>query len=144
MIDCADAPDRSVLVLRNDAGEFARMTDWILGVCKSAGIATRTAYALQLCLEEAVSNIIEHSRGAARATEIVASVVHEHPGIVLTIEDDGMAFDPTQVAAPQRGATLEELPVGGLGIHLMRRFAGSVEYRREGGRNHLRLTFTRG
>jgi|SRR5215471_505739 anti-sigma regulatory factor (Ser/Thr protein kinase) len=144
MIDCTDAPNRSVLVLRNDAGESARMTDWILGVCKSAGIATKTAYALQLCLEEAVSNIVEHGRGAAPATEIVASVMREHSGVVLTVEDDGTAFDPTQFAAPRRGETLEELPVGGLGIPLMRRFADSVDYLREGGRNHLRLTFAGG
>ena len=144
MVDCTDAPDRSVLVLRNDAAEFARMTDWILGVCKSAGFATKMAYALQLCLEEAVSNIVEHGRGAARATEIVASVVRGHADAVLTIEDNGTAFDPTRVAAPQRSATLEELAVGGLGIHLMRNFANSLEYQREGGRNHLRLTFAGG
>jgi serine/threonine-protein kinase RsbW len=142
MIDCADARYRSVLVLRNDMGESARLSEWILDVCKSAGFAANTAYALQLCLEEAVSNIIEHSRGATRATEIVASVTREHADAVLTIDDDGGAFDPTQVAAPQRSDTLEDLPVGGLGIHLMRRFASSVEYRREGGRNRLRLTFS--
>src|SRR5262245_27094077 len=118
MIDCADAPYRSVLVLRNDAGEFARLTDWILSVCKSAGFAAKTAYALQLCLEESVNNIFEHGHGAARATEIVASVAREHTDAVLTVEDDGAPFDPTQVAAPQRSGTLDDLPVGGFGIHL--------------------------
>jgi anti-sigma regulatory factor (Ser/Thr protein kinase) len=115
------------------------MTEWIVSVCKSAGFAAKTAYALQLCLEEAVSNIIEHSPSAARATQIIASVTREGGDAILTIEDDGAAFDPTQVAALQTSDTLEDLPVGGLGIHLMRQFAGSVDYRRESGRNHLRL-----
>jgi anti-sigma regulatory factor (Ser/Thr protein kinase) len=141
MIDCADAPYRSVLVLRNDVGESARLSEWILDVCRSAGFTSKMAYALQLCLEEAVCNIIEHGGAAARATEIVASVTREHADAVLTIDDDGIAFDPTQVAAPRHSKTLEDQPVGGLGIHLMRRFASSVEYRRENGRNRLRLTF---
>jgi len=61
------------------------MTEWILGVCKSAGFASKTAYALQLCLEEAVSNIIEHGRSAARATQIIASVTREGDDAILTI-----------------------------------------------------------
>jgi anti-sigma regulatory factor (Ser/Thr protein kinase) len=142
MIDCVDAPYRSFLVLRNDADEFARMTQWILRVCNAAGLATKTAFALQLCLEEAVTNIVEHGEGDARATEIVASVERDQADVVLTVEDDGGPFDSTKVAAPQRRQTLEDSPVGGLGIHLMRQFASGVEYRREGGRNHLRLTFS--
>jgi anti-sigma regulatory factor (Ser/Thr protein kinase) len=142
MIDCVDATYRSFLVLRNDADEFARMTQWILRVCQAAGLATKTAFAVQLCLEEAVTNIVEHGEGDARATEIVASVARDHADVVLTVEDDGGPFDSTKVAAPQPRRTLDDSPVGGLGIHLMRQFASGVEYRRESGRNHLRLTFS--
>jgi anti-sigma regulatory factor (Ser/Thr protein kinase) len=141
MIDCADAPYRSALVLRNDASELVRMTEWILGVCKAIGLPTRTAFALQLCLDEAVANIIEHGHGDARAREIVAGVARERSDIVLTIEDDGGPFDLTTIPAPQRRKSLEDTPIGGLGIHLIRQFANAIEYRREGGRNRLRLTF---
>ena len=35
---------------------------------------------------------------------------------------------------------MEERPIGGLGIHLMRRFMDGLDYRREGTRNILRMT----
>jgi len=141
MIDCADAHCRSVLVLRNDAGELARMTAWILEVCKAASLSPKTAFAVQLCLDEVVTNIIQHGKGEARASEIVASLTREQARIVLSVEDDGAAFDPTGMPAPERQESLDDFPVGGLGIHLIRQFASAVDYRREGGRNRLRLTF---
>jgi anti-sigma regulatory factor (Ser/Thr protein kinase) len=143
MIECADAPDRSDLVLGNDASELGRMTQWILGVCKTAALSEKTAFALQLCLEEAVTNIMRHGEGGARATEIVTNVALDDADIVLTVEDDGGPFDPTKFAAPQRAQSLDDASVGGLGICLMRQFARRIEYRRSGGRNQLRLTFSR-
>jgi anti-sigma regulatory factor (Ser/Thr protein kinase) len=141
VIACVQAPYRSTLVLRNDSGALARMTEWILGVCQAAALGTKSAFALQLCLEEAVANIIEHGEGAARASEIVVAVVREGDRVILTVEDNGAPFDPTKMAAPLLPRTIEEATAGGLGIHLMRRFASDVEYRREGGRNQLWLTF---
>jgi anti-sigma regulatory factor (Ser/Thr protein kinase) len=117
------------------------MTDWILAVCKEFGLSNRSAFALQLCLDEAVANIIEHGEGNARAREIVVSVVSHSAEIVLIVEDDGGPFDSTKVAAPQRRESLDDARVGGLGIHLIRQFASSVEYQRKDGRNRLRLSF---
>jgi len=141
MIDCVDASYRSSLALRNDASELPRMTEWIVGASKAAGISDKTSFALQLCLEEAVANIMEHSRGDAGARQIVASIVREASDIVLTVDDDGAAFDPTQLSAADRGHTLDDTPVGGLGIPLMRKFANDIKYRRKDGGNQLRLTF---
>jgi anti-sigma regulatory factor (Ser/Thr protein kinase) len=61
---------------------------------------------------------------------------------MLTAElvDDGRAFDPLQVAAPDLAAPLEERAVGGLGVHLMRHLVDDIQYRRDGGRNHLVFT----
>jgi anti-sigma regulatory factor (Ser/Thr protein kinase) len=46
------------------------------------------------------------------------------------------------LAAPEVDTTLplEEKPVGGLGIHLIRQSVDALEYRREGNRNILVMT----
>jgi serine/threonine-protein kinase RsbW len=134
--------EQSDLVLRNDMSELERMTEWILGVCKRAELSEKAAFALQLCLEEVVTNIIRHGEASARATEIVTSVVRDGADIIMTIEDDGGPFDPTKFVARPRARSLEEASVGGLGISLMRHFARHIEYGRSGGRNHLRLTIS--
>ena len=52
--------EQSDLVLRNDMSELERMTEWILGVCKRAALYDKDAFAVQLCLEEVVKNIMRH------------------------------------------------------------------------------------
>jgi serine/threonine-protein kinase RsbW len=134
--------EQSDLVLRNDVSELERMTKWILGVCKTANLTEKPAFALQLCLEEVVTNIMRHGEASARATEIVTNIVRHGADIIITIEDDGGPFDPTKFVARPRVRSLEEASVGGLGIGLMRQFARDIEYWRSGTRNHLRLTIT--
>jgi serine/threonine-protein kinase RsbW len=145
MTDCAPAPYRSAMVMRNDSGELGKLTQWIVAACAAAQIPEKTSFAIQLCLDEAVANILQHGlhriENGSRASVIAASLERNASDAVLAIEDDGEAFDPTGVAPPAPARTLELLPVGGLGIHFMRRYSSRMEYSRSGGRNRLRLTF---
>ncbi len=141
MIECADTTYRSTLTLPNDASELVRMTQWAMDVCKAACLSGKTAFALQLCLEEAVANIVEHGKGRDGATEIVTSAAREGDRVTLVVEDNGAPFDSTRAAAHRPAASIEEAPVGGLGIHLMRNFASQMEYSRQDDRNRLRLTW---
>jgi anti-sigma regulatory factor (Ser/Thr protein kinase) len=146
MTPCAPAPFRSAMVMRSDSRELGKLTQWIVAACAAAQIPEKTSFAVQLCLDEAVTNILQHglpnAEGGARATAIAASLERGACDVVLAIEDDGEAFDPTGVAAPPPASTLELLPVGGRGIHFMRRYSSRMEYSRSGGRNRLRLTFS--
>ena len=58
---------------------------------------------------------------------------------MLTVTDDGHPFDPREVPEPDIQLPVEERPVGGLGIHLLRKMSDRMEYGREGGRNRLCL-----
>jgi anti-sigma regulatory factor (Ser/Thr protein kinase) len=149
MTESATAPYKSTMVMRNDPGELGKLTQWIIEACAAAHIPEKTSFAVQLCLDEAVTNILQHAaqhaeqqgEGGARASAISASLERGDAGVWLGIEDDGEAFDPTAVAPRTSARTLELLPVGGLGIHLMRQYSSRMEYSRSGGRNRLRLTF---
>jgi serine/threonine-protein kinase RsbW len=153
MTECAHASYKSVLVMRSDPRELPRMTQWIIEACAAARIREKTSYAVQLCLDEAVANILQYAAQYAAqhvsqsravgppAAAIAASFERSHSGVVLDIEDDGPAFDPTGVAPPAPAQTLELMPIGGLGIHFIRQYSSRMEYSRGGGRNRLRLTF---
>ena len=57
----------------------------------------------------------------------------------IELHDDGPAFDPT--AAPSSGARVGDADApGGWGLTLVRRTVDDLSYRREAGRNILRLT----
>jgi serine/threonine-protein kinase RsbW len=145
MTECANAPYKSAMVMRIDPGELDRLTQWVVAACTAARLPEKTAFAVQLCLDEAVANVLQHNlqhaRGGQCASAIAASLERSNCDVVLAIEDDGGPFDPTGVAPPPPAQTLELLPVGGLGIHFMRQYSNRMEYSRTGGRNRLRLTF---
>ena len=61
--------------------------------------------------------------------------------IVVEITDDAKPFDPSGVAQPDTGIPLEDRPVGGLGIHLVREMMDGFRYRRSG--EHNIVTFTK-
>ena len=128
------------LVLRNDVAELQRLAGWIEGFARQ-GMSTDVSFAVQLCLEEAVANIIMY--GAARGDRLEIAVELERNGgtLVARIEDNGQQFDPTRAPPPAVATSLEQAKVGDLGIHLMRSFASGMDYERRDGRNRLTLRF---
>jgi sigma-B regulation protein RsbU (phosphoserine phosphatase) len=55
------------------------------------------------------------------------------------ISDRGVPFDPTAKAEADTTLSVEERPIGGLGIHLVRQIMDSVNYEYVGGMNILTL-----
>jgi serine/threonine-protein kinase RsbW len=132
--------EASRLALRNDLAELKRLAEWIEG---SAGqdLPPNISFALQLCLEEAVANIIMHGGGKDEQLDIAVELGRNGGTLVARIEDNGRPFDPTRVPSPARASSLEEAKASDLGIHLMRTFASSMQYERRDGCNRLTLQF---
>jgi serine/threonine-protein kinase RsbW len=131
--------DVSRLVLRNQLAELRRLAAWIERWTQE-GVPANVSFALQLCLEEAVANVIMYGQIDG---EFKIAIELERLGgaLIARIEDDGQPFDPTRVAPHPLPSTLKEAKVGNLGIHLVRRFASRVDYERRHGRNRLTLRF---
>jgi anti-sigma regulatory factor (Ser/Thr protein kinase) len=134
------AMSRNRLVLRNDLAELDRLAGWIEGSVQE-DLSADISFAIQLCLEEAVANIIMHGGGKDDRREIAIEVERNGGTLVARIEDTGREFDPTQVPAPLLASSLEQAKVGDFGIHLMRSFARGMYYERRAGRNRLTLRF---
>ena len=132
--------DKSRLVLLNDLAELERLAGWIDGWAQES-VSPDTSFAIHLCLEEAVANIIMY--GAARDDRVEIAVELERSGstLVARVEDTGRHFDPTRFPQPIPATSLEEAEIGDLGIHLMRGFASGMDYERRDCRNRLTLRF---
>ena len=130
----------SRLVLRNDVAELKRLAGWIEGFTEQ-GTSPEVSFAVQLCLEEAVANIIMYGAAKNDPLEIAVELEHNDGALVARIEDNGRQFDPTRAPPPAPAASLEEAKIGDLGIHLMRSFANGMDYERREGRNRLTLRF---
>jgi len=103
-----------------------------------AGVPIRVAAQTLVALDEVVSNIFVHGVREGEPTVRVRLAVV--PGRISgIIEDDGVAFDPLAVAAPDTSLAAEDRPIGGLGLHIVRQTMDDIRYDRDHGQNRLRF-----
>jgi serine/threonine-protein kinase RsbW len=134
------SPSAKRLLLHRDLAELERLAIWLEGWAMR-DLSPELSFAIQVCLEEAVANIIMYSATIDDRLEIVIEVERRNQSLVAQIEDNGSAFDPTQVPRPPIPTSLAEAKVGNLGIHLMRSFASDMHYERRDSRNRLTMQF---
>jgi serine/threonine-protein kinase RsbW len=93
---------------------------------------------LYVALEEVISNVMRHGTQASRI-DITFAITAD--ALQIDIADDGEPFDPFSVPSPDVTQAIDERPVGGLGVFLVRQLTESV-YERRGQVNHVRLRRT--
>jgi anti-sigma regulatory factor (Ser/Thr protein kinase) len=126
------------IVLDPRSEEMIRLSTWLDTQEEAMALPPKVAFALRLCLEEAVLNIVNH--GAASAPVIVRLSPAESE-LKAEVLDRGQAFDPRSASAPAKPTSLREASVGGLGIHLIRNFATRIDYTTTPDGNKLTLHF---
>jgi serine/threonine-protein kinase RsbW len=133
------------LTLRSRLDELKRIFPWIEALARAHSIPHDTQYSMELCLEEALVNVIRH--GYAGDPDHSVDVTFDQCGereFALTIEDSAPHFRPFDPDVPLREAepvALENLVPGGHGIRLMRSFSSSVEWEPLEHGNRLRIRF---
>jgi len=127
------------LVIDSRLSELRRATDLVEQFKARHGLGDEDANAIHVVLDEVLSNSIRHGLGGAASHEIAVTLELSEGEIRVEVEDDGVAYDPTQAPEPVLSGTLEERQQGGLGVAFVRALTHSIEYRRVDGRNRLLL-----
>lgn len=113
---------------------------WLETLAGQGGWSTKAHFALSLCLDEAMTNIISYGSTAEGAkAHISLSCGPTARGVGLLLRDSGRAFDPTAREPGVLANSLEEARIGGHGLRLMRHYLSLLAYRREDGLNLLWL-----
>jgi len=132
----ADPAGALRLSLVNDYAALDALGVWLAEIAARDSLSARAAFQLDLVLTEAVTNVIDYSR-RDDGGRIDLTYAIEAGAIHIEIADDGPPFDPTARADVSLPHSLDEATPGGLGIHLMRRYALDMTYRRDNDRNVL-------
>ena len=125
--------------LRNQRSEIARMFSILEAFCESNHISEDDLFNIRLVLDEAVINVIVHGFEDTREHVIDVSLSLAADVLAIHIDDDGMPYNPLSAPAPRFDLPIEQRRIGGLGVHIMKTLARTVEYRRENNRNHLSI-----
>ncbi len=112
--------------------------EWLAG----ADVPFSGIYLANLTVEELVTNCIKYGYAAVDTTDkgidVAISIVGGELRIILS--DDATPFDPLAQAAPDLSLPIEERPIGGLGIHMLRQMSTGFAYAFENGRNVVTIT----
>lgn len=130
----------ATIELEAELSEVARMDAWFARVMEEAGAVPEVAQAARLCLHELVANVILHGYPDGRAGRIGVTVAPEGAALRVTVEDDGIAFDPLAAPEARPMTGLADAQIGGYGIKLFRESSHTASYAREGGTNRLAFT----
>ncbi len=100
---------------------------FITDAATHAGLDEHTTWQVELAVDEAATNIIQHAMAGTPGTMELTWRV-ESGAFVVMLRDWGRPFDPAQVPTPDIHSPLEERQAGGLGIFLMNRLMDSVDF----------------
>jgi anti-sigma regulatory factor (Ser/Thr protein kinase) len=118
------------------------MIAWVAGRAAAWGLHPQRLMQLELAVEEAVVNICDYAYEVPPG-ELTMRVIPGESSLTVEIVDEGVPFDPLDVAEPDLRASVADRAVGGLGILLVRRVMDEVSYRRDGTHNILTLIIKR-
>jgi sigma-B regulation protein RsbU (phosphoserine phosphatase) len=127
------------LVIDSRLSEIRRASELVDEFKARHGLADDDANAIHIVLDEVLSNSIRHGLAGAASHAIAVMLELSDGEITIEVEDDGVAYDPTQAPAPVLAGTLEERTEGGLGMTFVRGLTNAIEYQRIDGRNRLVL-----
>ena len=132
--------DQLTTTIANDLGQLVVVRERVDAFGARNVLPDDVVFDVKLAIEELLTNTIKHgfSDDGAHTIDIYFDLQGDR--LRVRIEDDAVAFDPADAKSPDTEAAFEDRPVGGLGVHLVKNLMDDVDYRREGGRNHVTLT----
>lgn len=128
------------ITLHNDVEQITLLPEFVEAVAKEAQLEHEATFNLNLALEEAVTNVIMYAYPEGTDDMVDIEAVVDGKRVMFVITDSGKPFDPTAKEDIDINAKMDERPIGGLGIHLVRTIMDTVNYERKGEKNILTIT----
>ena len=127
------------LNLNNKVSEITKLNAFVKSATATLNMEIGLANKIKLAVEEAVTNIIDYAYQNGTEGNISVTIEADESRIRFIITDSGAEFDPTGVSKADTTLTVEERPIGGLGVFLVRNLMDSINYERVDGKNVLRM-----
>ena len=84
-------------------------------------------FPINLCLEELIFNTISYGLKGDPTHRIHVRIIKQPQELEITLEDDGPSYDPfAHAIEPDLNLSVDERPIGGLGIHFVKTLMSEV------------------
>ena len=111
--------------------QVAEICGLVASEAEKAGFNADDVFRIELACDEACTNIIQHAYGDEDIGDIKVSLERTKEAFIIVLRDKGKTFNPEDVPMPAFPANpdkVDELKVGGLGLHFMRTIMDEVRY----------------
>jgi serine/threonine-protein kinase RsbW len=116
------------ITLTADLDALAKISAFITEAAEYCGLDERATWQVQLAVDEAATNVIQHAYDEENPGDITLGWSCEANRFVVTLRDRGRQFDPESVPPPDISSPLEERQVGGLGLYLITRLMDEARF----------------
>jgi serine/threonine-protein kinase RsbW len=124
--------------LKSQPGQKQKVVEALERFGRDHHLGAAVVNAIDLALEEHLTNLMSYGYPDGR-DHVIKVRLMVASAVIVEVEDDALPFNPLQVPEADTSLPLEQRSVGGLGIHLIRKFMDQVEYETRGNRNILRM-----
>jgi sigma-B regulation protein RsbU (phosphoserine phosphatase) len=138
--EVAVSPAHIEITIGNDLDELGRLATIVDGFVENNGLPERISFNVNLCLDELITNIVSYGYDDDHRHDIHVALTLEDGVLECRIVDDAREYDPfVEAPEPELDAEVDDRPIGGLGVFLVKEFMDRTEYRRDGDRNVVTL-----
>ena len=125
-----------MLQVPSSTENLALIREFVSSAAGQAGFDEKDIGKLELAVDEACANVIEHAYGHDVSKEVVVSVTLNDETFKINIEDTGKGFDPNSVNQEELEQLINKRKTGGLGMRLMKSLMDEVRYEIEPGKKN--------
>ena len=115
---------------------LALIREFVANVGSQAGLGDDDVAKLELAVDEACANVIEHAHGHDSNKEVTVRATFDAATLRIEVVDEGEGFDPTAVPNPLEGDNV--LKGSGRGVFLINQLMDEVEYADSGRQVQMR------
>lgn len=123
----------------SDRSELEKLEGFTAEFAVQAGLSDKDLFALQIVVEELVTNVIDYGGVPAGEHAVRVDLSAEDGELVIRLTDRGAEYNPLLREDPDVTLPAEQRPIGGLGVHFCKKLTDAQEYEHRDGCNVLTL-----
>lgn len=133
------ASELSSIKIRNKISEMPKIIDHFESFARDNNLSNVSVQKFNIVLDELLNNIISYAFKDDQGHHILVKFQLKYLRLIITIEDDGIPFNPFRTESPDTELSITERNLGGLGIHIVKNLVDEYHYIRQSNRNVINL-----
>ena len=123
----------------SDRAELTKLEGFTADFASAAGLSDQDLFALQIIVEELVTNVIRYGEVPAGEHAVTVDLTALDGLLTIVIRDRGKAYNPLRREDPDVTLPADQRPIGGLGVHFCKKLTDAQDYEHRDGCNVLTL-----